>query len=122
MRTIIIGDIHGCYRELTELLEKVEFKKETDRLISLGDLMDRGGQSYEVFDLFRYLKAEMGERCIIIKGNHEEMMLEATQSPIDRELWKRNGGGTTIKSFYPFNARKPQPTFSRSGMNGVFCL
>lgn len=99
MRTIIIGDIHGCYRELTKLLEKVEFNKKEDRLISLGDLMDRGEQSYEVFDLFRQLKAEMGERCIIIRGNHEDMMMNSTLWS-GAALWKSNGGNKTIRSFY----------------------
>ncbi len=99
MRTIIIGDIHGCYRELTKLLEKVKFDKERDQLISLGDLMDRGKQSYEVYNFFRLLKKEMGERCIIIRGNHEEMMLEAALFPGD-DPWKRNGGTKTIKSSY----------------------
>jgi len=100
MRTIIVGDIHGCYQELTKLLKKVEFDKERDRLISLGDLMDRGKQSYEVYDFFRLLKKEMGERCVIIRGNHEEMMLEAALFPGDDDLWKQNGGNKTIKSFY----------------------
>lgn len=90
MRTIIIGDIHGCYRELTKLLEKVAFDKEADRLIALGDLMDRGRQPYEVYDFFRHIKAETGECCIIIKGNHEEMMLGAALLPGDSDSWKRN--------------------------------
>lgn len=105
MRTIIIGDIHGCYQELVKLLEKVNYDKKADRLISLGDLMDRGKQSYEVFDLFRSLKKEVGDRCIIIRGNHEDMMMRAALDPGESPLWRSNGGSKTIKSFYRYNTR-----------------
>ena len=59
MRTIIVGDIHGCIQELTGLLMKLEFNQREDRLVSLGDLMDRGKAAYEVFSFFRQLKLEM---------------------------------------------------------------
>ena len=100
MKTIIIGDIHGCCQELLSLLAKVQFDKDQDRLVSLGVLLDRGDQSFEVFETFRSLKMEMGERCIIIRGNHEQMMLDASVNPFARSLWKQNGGGKTVQSFY----------------------
>lgn len=99
MRTIILGDIHGCFRELTELMEKVGFDREADTLISLGDLMDRGEQSYEVFDLFRHLKQDMKERCTIVRGNHEQMMMESAADPSAVARWRRNGCEATMKSF-----------------------
>ena len=48
MRTIITGDIHGCFDEFEELLKKVNLMP-VDKLIILGDLFDRGSNSYEVF-------------------------------------------------------------------------
>lgn len=99
MKTIVIGDIHGCFRELKNLLQKVEFNREADRLVSLGDLIDRGKESYEVCEFFRKLKAEIDGRCIVIRGNHEQMMMEAADL-YGRELWKLNGGGKTIRSFF----------------------
>ncbi|MCD8082997.1 MAG: metallophosphoesterase [Clostridiales bacterium] len=42
MRTIIVGDIHGCFQELQALLKAVDFDQKTDCLISIGDLMDGG--------------------------------------------------------------------------------
>lgn len=64
-RTIIIGDIHGCFDELTELLEKVELRPD-DLLVSVGDLVDRGPSPGEVVRLFR-------ERpnSVAVMGNHE---------------------------------------------------
>lgn len=55
-RKIIIGDVHGCYDELKRLLEKAKFDEAADKLIFVGDLMDRGPQSYEVFDFVRTLR------------------------------------------------------------------
>ena len=85
MRTIIIGDIHGCFTEFTELLEKCEIGSE-DRLILLGDLMDRGPNSREVFEKVCELKESMGDRFYLVRGNHEEMLLDAIINK-DESLW-----------------------------------
>lgn len=47
----VVGDLHGCYDLLMAELEKVEFNKETDLLISVGDLIDRGKQNLECLQL-----------------------------------------------------------------------
>ena len=50
-RTIVIGDIHGCYGELVSLLQKAELA-DTDKVIAVGDLIVKGGKNKEVLDLF----------------------------------------------------------------------
>ncbi|WP_285577770.1 metallophosphoesterase [Actinoallomurus iriomotensis] len=64
-RTIIIGDIHGCFDELLELLDEVDLRPD-DLLVSVGDLVDRGPAPGEVVGLFR-------ERpnSVVVMGNHE---------------------------------------------------
>lgn len=47
-RTIIIGDVHGCFDELQELLKKVNWEREKDRLVFVGDLVNKGPKSLEV--------------------------------------------------------------------------
>jgi bis(5'-nucleosyl)-tetraphosphatase (symmetrical) len=64
-RTIVIGDIHGCIDEFEELLKVLSYHKDTDRLILLGDLIDRGPDSVAVVRKAR----EMDLECV--KGNHE---------------------------------------------------
>jgi diadenosine tetraphosphatase ApaH/serine/threonine PP2A family protein phosphatase len=64
-RTIIIGDVHGCYNELVSLLTKCNFSKKHDRLIFVGDLVDRGPYSSDVIDYVMDIEAE----CIM--GNHD---------------------------------------------------
>ena len=77
-RVVVITDVDGCLDECKKLLDKLEFDKSCDRLINLGDTIDRGPQIYELFTFFHELKEEMGERCVLIMGNHEQMMLDAT--------------------------------------------
>ncbi len=63
--TIIIGDIHGCYDELLDLLDQIGAVGD-DLLISVGDIIDRGPKSMEVFDFFQSRK-----NSIVVMGNHE---------------------------------------------------
>ena len=93
MRTIVIGDVHGCYHTLISLLEKVGYDKDTDKLILLGDYIDRGKYSCEVVEYLIKLQREAKE-CICLMGNHEYMAIT------DRNLWKQNGGNKTISSYF----------------------
>ncbi len=99
MKTLIVGDIHGCYDQLVRLLNKLDFRENEDRLISLGDLMDRGTQSYEVLMYLRGLKGRMKERCVIIMGNHEWMAIHGRLNQEIRRMWYQNGGKATVDSF-----------------------
>jgi hypothetical protein len=69
-RTVVVGDIHGCYDELLALIESVGLG-ESDRLISVGDLVTKGAKSREVLELF------MNEsRFTSVLGNHDRALLE----------------------------------------------
>lgn len=83
----VVGDLHGCYRLLTERLAALAFDADRDLLISVGDLIDRGGQSLECLALLTrpWFRAVM--------GNHEQMALAAVNDRLERDLWLRNGGG-----------------------------
>src|SRR4026207_24873 len=72
-RLIAIGDIHGCHVEFSELLARLELAKE-DRLILLGDLVNRGPDSNKVLDLARE------HRAIALLGNHELRLLKYRRS------------------------------------------
>jgi len=65
MRKFVVGDIHGCYDELVELIEMINLKDE-DLLIALGDIVDRGNKSKEVY---QYLKDR--PNTVVLMGNHE---------------------------------------------------
>jgi bis(5'-nucleosyl)-tetraphosphatase (symmetrical) len=69
-RHIFIGDIHGCLDEFNELMKKVSYNPNEDRLILLGDLIDRGPDSVGVIQRARELKLE----CVM--GNHEHKFVK----------------------------------------------
>ena len=69
MRTIIIGDVHGCRAELEALLDRVAFTS-GDRLVLVGDLVARGPDSLGVLDVARRTGA------IVVRGNHEQKLID----------------------------------------------
>jgi len=82
----IVGDLHGCRSQLNTLLQAHDFDKQQDLLISVGDLIDRGPDSLGCLALLE----EPWFRCV--RGNHEEMALNALQGH-ESQLWEMNGGG-----------------------------
>lgn len=68
-RTIIIGDIHGCFDELLELLRKVDLHPD-DLLVSVGDVVDRGPAPGEVVGLFRERPNSVRELTGLFPGSH----------------------------------------------------
>ena len=97
-RIFAIGDIHGCYEQLKELIEhKIRIKK-TDKVILLGDYIDRGNQSREVIDYIIELKKK-GFDLIALMGNHESMLLDALDNDLFLPEWIQNGGYATLLSF-----------------------
>jgi bis(5'-nucleosyl)-tetraphosphatase (symmetrical) len=72
-RTIAIGDVHGCIDELRELVALVDYRAGVDRLVFVGDLIDRGPAPA---DVVRYVRSLVSEGDVVaILGNHEEKML-----------------------------------------------
>ncbi len=102
-RTIIMTDVHGCDRELELLLEKVQINPLKDRLIFLGDYFDRGKSSYEVFRRIQKMQKMFGDRLVLLRGNHDQMLLDTTNDFSKIRLWNLNGGQKTISSFRTHN-------------------
>ena len=105
MRTIIIGDIHGCSGALRLLLAKLMPDENADRLVLLGDLFDRGPDSWGVFQLVQELEAKYGDRFVLLRGNHEDYLLTPNLSISMRIVWERVGRGATAKSFRAHHGR-----------------
>src|SRR5215813_11974262 len=89
-RTIVVGDIHGCFDELQELLDKIVLEK-ADRVVSVGDLITKGPKSREVLQLFM-----SDDRFSTVIGNHdltlrrkwngEDIVLKSSQKDTHKEL------------------------------------
>ncbi len=98
MRTIAIGDIHGCRAALEAVVEYAEVS-EGDTVVTLGDYVDRGPDSKGVIDFLLNLRERV--KVVTLMGNHEILMLNARESRSDLERWKGTGvgGGATLQSY-----------------------
>lgn len=101
MASFAIGDVHGMMAKLNALLERLPFSPASDRLVFLGDLVDRGPRSREVMEKVMALRECMGSRLVCLKGNHEDLLLRAVDRGKTSDLvtWLYNGGGATLKSY-----------------------
>lgn len=81
-----VGDIHGCYEQLMEALVKIKFNPDVDRLISVGDLVDRGPDSVKCLNLLKepWFHA--------VSGNHEDMMIKSFRREWPTHNYIQNGG------------------------------
>ena len=105
-RTIVVGDLHGCYDELKDLLKKVDFS-EDDQLICVGDLITKGPKSKEVLELFM---SDPRFRTVI--GNHdlalrrkwlgEDIDLKPAQKEAHKELKGEKEAYVAFLSTLPF--------------------
>lgn len=115
----VIGDVHGCFKELKELYTKI--LAYTDNVYSVGDLIDRGPDSKKVIQFC------IDNNIKPVKGNHEDMLLKTINKPLyqvapgyetNKTQWIWNGGDMTILSYIggkSINFRKFTDAFQENG-------
>jgi serine/threonine protein phosphatase 1 len=91
-----MSDLHGCHEQFNEMLLKTKYNPTDDKLILLGDYIDRGIKSKDVVEQIKNLHEEFG--IIVLRGNHDQMMIDAFDKDEDA-LWINNGGLQTIASY-----------------------
>lgn len=118
-RLLAFGDIHGCRDLLAALLQQVR-PTSGDRLVFLGDYVDRGPDSRGVIEHLLQLRQTHPE-TVFLRGNHEQMLLDAfaewgrlpdweplrrrsaafraAAPPSDVQLWLANGGYQALASY-----------------------
>jgi predicted phosphodiesterase len=103
-RTIVVGDLHGCFDEAVELLDSLQVTS-SDRVIFAGDLVDRGPKPAECIEL------AMRHECVL--GNHEEHHLRRRHSAREKlspaHLFTRAGRGEWVRG-----SRARDPSRARS--------
>lgn len=99
-RDFVIGDLHGAMDCLSNLLEKLYFDIEKDRLFSVADLVDRGNKSLEALDLLHepWFHA--------VRANHEEMFIDTFSGDFPAQLWFLNGGSWAMEAVNDWAAHK----------------
>jgi serine/threonine protein phosphatase 1 len=102
MRTLAVGDVHGCLAQLDALLAAVA-PTPADVLVFLGDYVDRGPDSRGVLD--RLIGLRRTHRLVCLRGNHELMMVRSRTDPAERKMWLQVGGAETLASYGPSPGR-----------------
>jgi serine/threonine protein phosphatase 1 len=99
MGCYVIGDIHGCCKELTCLIENLPLKQ-NDSLVFLGDYIDRGPDSRGVVSYLLDLQRDSSYEFSFLKGNHEAMLLSFLGLGGQYgEMFFYNGGVATLASY-----------------------
>lgn len=106
-RTIVVGDLHGCYDELLDLLDKVGFGSD-DKVICVGDLITKGPKNREVLDRFMsdpQFTSVIGNHDLAIRRrwNGEKFKLKPSQKPTHKELKKEKERYVPFLNQLPFS-------------------
>ncbi len=110
-----IGDIHGEIDKLLVLHERILQKHDVEFpgcgyiFVHLGDYVDRGAGSYEVVDLLMKMEVGPNKNIINLRGNHEQMMIDAFKGKDQyvSGIWEKYGGKETMKSYYRYGFDRP---------------
>lgn len=92
---IAIGDIHGCFHSMKALLDKLEPYYDR-QFVFVGDYIDRGPGSKQVVDYLLDFQEKVD--CVFLRGNHEQMLLDAFHKD-EKRIWMMNGGLATLQSY-----------------------
>ena len=95
-RLLAIGDVHGCLNALQTLDHELAFGPD-DKIIALGDYVDRGPNSKGVIEFMIQLRARA--QLVALRGNHEIMMLQARGGIEAALAWLSVGGEATMASY-----------------------
>ena len=95
-RILVIGDIHGGLRALHQVFERAKVNQK-DTLIFLGDFVDGWSESPQVIDFL--LELSTTNKCVFIRGNHDELLLEWLEKSKDNLQWYQHGGEATVLSY-----------------------
>jgi serine/threonine protein phosphatase 1 len=106
-KVFVIGDIHGCLDMLERLMDKIDWRPGRDRLIFLGDYIDRGQNPKGVVDyILGLIRCSPNVECLV--GNHEAIFLNYLDDR-DRGLFLINGGCSTLESYQGDRAKQGGP-------------
>jgi serine/threonine protein phosphatase 1 len=95
-RLLAVGDIHGCLDHLERLMARVE-PTSADRIVFMGDYIDRGPDGKGVIDYLIDFGGRFPE-TVFLKGNHEAMFLDFLAGR-NQWLFLYNGGASTLESY-----------------------
>lgn len=124
MRTLVLGDIHGNYKALVEVLDLANYNPVEDRLICVGDYVDGYPESYKVIETLIHYNELSNNKNIYILGNHDDWFKDSLSTDMKAYLkgdldyisnsnfsWWNQGGKSTCKSY--IGQIDPKPDYDK---------
>lgn len=96
MQTFVIGDVHGYSTALSSLLAAIPLAS-TDRLLFLGDYVDKGPDVSGALECLSELSTR--PNTIFLRGNHDQMLLNGLHDRVEFELWRSMAGRSPLSSY-----------------------
>jgi serine/threonine protein phosphatase 1 len=99
--TFAVGDVHGCLEKLQRVVEACEARAagRSARFVFLGDYIDRGPDSRGVVEFLMCRQLAQPDAVVCIRGNHEQLALDAHADERAMPMWLRNNGATTLSNY-----------------------
>jgi len=97
MSIAFVGDVHGCSRELRDILSRID--SSIDHIVFLGDLVNRGPDSKGVLDVIAALKSSKSLTVTLLAGNHDLQLRQVLEDDAALNEFLRMGGAATIRSY-----------------------
>lgn len=111
----MLSDLHGTYKPLETTLNKLNLKE--DYLVVLGDMINKGKDSYKIVTTLMRLEKIYGkDKIIVLKGNHDEMLLDWLENDFTDYLIRYLK--PTLNSFY--KGLKMSPVYDRKTFRKTF--
>jgi serine/threonine protein phosphatase 1 len=116
-RIFALGDIHGRFDRLSSVFNKINFDAEKDFLIMLGDYIDRGNENLHCLQWA--MKMSEFENVVVLRGNHEQMMLYYyLMGNFESTIWLPNGGKFTKAEIDEWS--KTDPDFLQKALKFIY--
>lgn len=95
----VVGDVHGDARRLRDVLSDERIRERT--VVFVGDYVNRGGESRQVLDLLVAARRSMGDRLVLLMGNHDMAFLRVLTTGRQVASFLSMGGDQTVLSYLP---------------------
>ncbi len=105
MKTVVIGDIHGGFRALKQLVERADLPSNT-KYIFVGDYVDGWSEAAEVISFL--IDFSQKHDCIFIRGNHDDLFYRYLISGESNPMWLAQGGKNSVKSYVDISRTKKE--------------
>ena len=109
MRKLVIGDIHGGFKALQQVLQRAKITPE-DTLIFVGDYVDGWSGSVEVVDFL--IKLAQQNPCVFLRGNHDDLVHTWLKTGELNETWLQHGGQSSIDVYRKLSEKELKPHLS----------